>query len=251
MRTLLSKAVAGLALTCALAANSAHAQTHTETILQEQRLSLSVRISPEAAQAYMPHGWTPASPNLSVIFMDRSLQFTPDGGPLGVGANEMLVLVMTARNAEGAVRPMVVGGYSADPAQAPGAYGVYQTGAVSVSRTEHRTVTGDQVETQVGEHWTVRGDDGVELDLELAYSRGLPTLRPLDIQVYSGARPDFYRNYRGQQADEPLRNASGVDKVQSVTLSATGGRLGEAIDSEGQITSITVTPYYTRQTFVP
>lgn len=245
------KLMTGLLAAATLGVTPALGQTHTETIVQEQRLSLSVSVSPEAAAAFLPQGWTPVGSNLSVIFMDRSLQFTPDGGPLGVGANEMLVLVMTARNAQGAVHAMVVGGYSADPAQAPGAYGVYQTGDVGVTRTEHKTVAADHVETRVDEHWTVQGDDGVKLDLEIAYTRGIPTLRPLDIQVYSGAHPDFHRNYRGQQADETLLNDSGVNRVQSVTLTASGGRLGQAIGPAAQITSITVTPYYTRQTFVP
>lgn len=240
------KGATGLALAGALAAGPVMSQTHTETIVAEQRMSVSVRISPEAAQAFMPAGWTPASPSLSVIFMDRTLQLTPDGRPLGAGTNQLLVLVMGARNAAGETRSMVVGGYSSDPSGAPGAYKTYRQGAVSVARREQKGPDGIRVEEQ----WSARGEDG-DLTLDLAYTRGVASLSPLNLKVYSGAEPDFYRNYRGQQASEVLRGGSSPDRIQSVRLTASGGRLGRAIDGSEQIVSITSTPFYTRQTFVP
>jgi hypothetical protein len=58
--------------------------------------------------------------------------------------------------------------------------------------------------------------------------------------------------YRGQQTTEVLRNTtSGVDHVQSVKLTASGGKLGRAIDGSEQIVSISQAPFYSRLTFVP
>jgi hypothetical protein len=248
----LTKRTVGVVMAGMAAATPALSQTQTENIVSEQRTSVSLRISPEAAQAFMPEGWVPNAPNLSLIFMDRKLQLTPDGKPLQSGANRVLVLSMAGKNkATGEVKGLIVGGYSTDPAGVPGAYKVYKPGAVTVTRTERDEVKDGKLESRVEEHWVARGADGASVTLDLAFTRGLPTLTTLDAKVYSGAEPDFYRNYRGQQATDVLRNASGVNRVQSVSLKASGGALGKAIDGTEQIVSISNAPFYTRLTFVP
>jgi hypothetical protein len=235
-----------------LAATPALSETQTENIVAEQRTSVSLRVSPEAAQAFMPKGWTPNSPTLSVIFMDRTLELTPDGKPLQAGVNRMLVLAMAGKNiATGEIRSMIVGGYSADPLGTPGAYKVYRPGAVTVERTEHKDVVGGKLQTAVEEHWSARGTDGAAVDLTLAFTRGVPKLTPFEQKNYSAAEPDFYRIYRGQQAAETLRNGAGVNQVRSITLKASGGILGKAIDGSEQIVSVSNAPFYNRLTFLP
>jgi hypothetical protein len=242
---------ASLTLAAALVATPVASQTHTETIVSERRTSVSVEMDPQAAQAFMPEGWTPAGSSLSVIFMDRPVQRTPDGGPLDAGANLFLVLVMAGRNAAtGETKTMVVGGYSADPAGAPGAYGVYRPGEITLSRTEQKRVVDGQPVTDVEERWIARGEDG-DLELEISFSMGVAEPRDFNLQVYSGADPAFYRNYRGRQASHSLRGRGGVDTVKSVSLTASGGRLGRAIDGSEALGSISTSPYYTRETFVP
>jgi hypothetical protein len=248
----LAKTAAGVVMAGMMAAGPGLAQTQTENIVTEQRTSVSLRISPEAAQAFMPEGWTPNAPNLTVIFMDRKLQLTPDGKPLQSGANRVLVLSMAGRNrATGETRSLIVGGYSADPLGVPGAYKVYGPGAVNLVRHERDEVKDGRIVSQVEEHWTARGADGSTVSLDLVFTRGLPTLTAFEQKIHSAAEPDFYRLYRGQQAVDVLRNAQGVDRVQSISLKASGGKLGRAIDGSEQIVSVSQAPFYTRLTFVP
>jgi hypothetical protein len=227
------------------------AETHTETIVSEQRTSVSVRITPEAAQSLLPAGWTPsgAEPTLSLIFMDRKLALAPDGKPLGAGVNRLLVMSLGARNAAtGEARGLIVGGYSTDPTGVPGAYNVYAHGVVDVARSERTAgIASDIVE----EHWTVKAADGGVLDVRVAFARGVPALGEFELKVHSGADPAFYRIYRGEQATDVVRNASGVDRVQSVTVTASGGRLGEIVATGAQVMSVSNAPYYMRETFLP
>lgn len=234
------------------ATTPALSQSQTENIVSEQRTSVALRISPEAAQAFMPPGWTANAPNISLIFMDRKLQLTPDGKPLQSGANRVLVLSMSGKNtATGEVRGLIVGGYSTDPGGVPGAYKVYKPGAVTVSRTERDEVKDGKLESRVEEHWVAKGTDGATVTLDLAFTRGLPTLAPFEQKIYSGAEPDFRRTYKGAQATDVLRNAQGVNRVQSISLKASGGVLGKAINGTEQIVSVTQAPFYTRLTYVP
>ncbi len=246
--------LAAAALAMAFPLVSAHAETQTETIVSEQRISLSLVVKPEAAQAFLPAGWVPAAapgrPNLSVIFMNRTLQLDPQGGPLGRGANRLMVLVVGARNAQtGEVRSMVVGGSSTDPSGTPGAYQVYTPGEVTLSQSSKDVIRDGGLETTVEEHWRVRSANGDVVDFDIAYQRGVPTLAPLDVKVYSGRNPEFWRNYRGQSAGETLLSES-LNKTTQVSLKAKGGLLGAAIDGTEKIAAITSAPVYARQTYV-
>lgn len=246
---------AGLAAAGLAVASPVLSETQTENVVAEQRTSVALHVAPEAAQAFLPQGWvlnTPAGPNLTIIFMDRKLALTPDGKPLQAGVNRLMVLAVSAKNsATGQVRSMIVGGMSTDPLGTPGAYKVYRPGAVSLTRTEHSDVKAGRQETTVEEHWSAKGADGSSVTLDLAFARGVPTLTAFEQKNYSGAEPEFYRTYRGQQASEVLRNASGVDHVRSVTLTATGGAIGKAVNGTEQIVSISQAPFYSRLTFVP
>jgi len=246
---------AGLTLTGALAATPVLSQTQTENIVAEQRTSVSLRVAPEAAQAFLPAGWvlnaSGAGPNLTLIFMDRTLQLTPDGKPLQSGANRLLVLSVPARNtASGETRGLIVGEFSTDPLGVPGAYKVYRPGTITVHRTEKGDAKDGKITTEVEERWLAKGADGSTVNLDLKFTRGLPANAAFDMKVYSGADPTFYRMYKGQQSTDTLRNAT-VNRVQSVSLKASGGRLGRAIDGTQQIVSISQAPSYSRRTFVP
>ena len=242
---------AGLVMAGVLAAGPAQAEVQTETIVAEQRTSVSVRISPEAAQAFMPTGWTPNAPSLTLIFMDRKLQLTPEGKPLQSGANRLLVLSMAGKNTStGEIRSLIVGGYSADPLGVPGAYKVYAPGQVTVARTERSEMRDARPGAVVEERWAVQAADGASVNLDVTFTRGLPTFASFEQKIHSGAEPDFYRIYRGQQASEVLRAAAGPDRVQSISLKASGGKLGAAVNGSQQILSVSSAPFYSRQTFV-
>lgn len=222
----------------------------TETIVAEQRTSVSVRISQAAADAFMPKGWVASQPALTMIFMDRKLQLDPAGQPLQSGANQLLVLSVGGRNvATGETKYLIVGGVSSDPLGVPGAYKVFGNGEVSVARAEASSVKDGKIVFAVTEAWRVKAADGSTLEADVAFTRGLPNSANFEQKVWSGADPDFYRFYRGAQATDVVRNAQGVNRG-GVRLKASGGKLGAAINGTEVVTGITNTPVYSRQTFV-
>lgn len=256
MRSWMARA-AGLimagAITFMTGTTMAEAETHTETIVTEQRTTFALQGNAEAVQALLPAGWTlnaaPGGPNITLIFMDRKLALTPDGKPLQGGMNRLLVVAVAAKNAQGEARTLIVGGYSADPSGVPGAYKVYAGGEVAVARTE--MVKGGAANT-VDEHWTVKGADGGAVDVKVSFVRGVPTSGPFEQKVHSGADPDFYRIYRGEQATEVLRNpAGGVDHVKSVSVKASGGKLGKAVGDTAKVIAVSNAPFYGRKTYLP
>ena len=250
LRRVLGRVVAGAIALSIASAPVAVAEKQTETIVSEQRTSLSLRVTTEAVQSLLPAGWTAASPNLSLAFMDRKLALGPDGKPLFSGVNRVLVMSASAKNTQtGETRGLIVGGYSADPAGVPGAYNVYSNGSVDLTRTER---TEGMSASTVSEQWTVKAADGGTLSVNLSFTRGAPTLAPFELKIHSGADPAFYRIYRGEQATDVLRSANGgVDRVQAITVKASGGMLGRVIGDNAQVLSVSNSPYYSRKTFLP
>ena len=43
----------------------------------------------------------------------------------------------------------------------------------------------------------------------------------------------------------------GADRVQSITVKASGGMLGRVIGDNAQVISVSNSPYYSRKTFLP
>lgn len=259
MRGLFSKTVGGLVVACALTAiSAAHAETQTENVVAEQRTYLFLSVKTDAAQAFLPQGWTlnPAAmgptkdANLVLVWIDRKLALTPDGKPLQSGTNRLLVLLVPAKNAQtGEPANMVVGGYSTDPAGAPGAYKVYGAGSVTVDRIEKSAGGRDTVD----ETWTAKGPEGNTVSLHVAFTRAVPTMSSFDLKIFSAAEPSFYRMYRGDQVvDTAMSVNTGVNRAQAAELKVSGsGKLSNAIDGSQKIIAINSMPFYRRLTFLP
>lgn len=261
MHNVIAKLTAATILVGAMAAMPllARAETQTENIVAEQRTYVYLQVGADKAQAFLPSGWTVSPPtagaikdaNLVLVWMDRKLGLTPDGKPLQSGTNRLLVLLVPSKNSQtGEVANMIVGGYSDDPAGAPGAYKVYGAGTVTVDRSEKSA--GSPAGT-VEESWSAKGKDGSGANLRLTFTRGVPALSSFDMRLFSAADPTFYRMYRGDQVVDVLRSVNtGVDRVGSVALKVSGsGKLANAVDGSEKIVAINALPFYRRLTFLP
>jgi len=260
MRELFAKTAAGLILVFALAvvAPRAFAETHTEHVVAEQRTYVFLQVAASAAQAFLPQGWTlnPAAAgptkdaNLVLVWIDRKLALTPDGKPLQSGTNRLLVLLAPVKSPQGDAVNMVVGGYSMDPAGAPGAYKVYGAGPVTVDRVEK---SNGKIESTVEETWAARGPDGTGANLHVVFTLGVPVASSFDLRIFSAADPAFYRMYRGDQVVDVVRSVNtGVNRVQTVELKVSGsGRLANALNGSEKIIAINSMPLYRRNTFLP
>jgi hypothetical protein len=260
MRERFAKTAAGLILVFALAvvAPRAFAETHTENVVAEQRTYVFLHVAASAAQAFLPQGWTlnPAAAgptqdaNLVLVWIDRKLALTPDGKPLQSGTNRLLVLLAPVKSPQGDAVNMVVGGYSMDPAGAPGAYKVYGAGPVTVDRVEK---SNGKFESTVEETWAARGPDGTGANLHVVFTRAVPVASSFDLRIFSAADPAFYRMYRGDQVVDVVRSVNtGVNRVQTVELKVSGsGKLANALNGSEKIIAINSMPLYRRNTFLP
>ena len=258
MRHRVLSAVAGVIFACAATVSIAGAETQTENVVAEQRTYVFLQVAPNAAQAFLPQGWTPnpaamgatKDANLALVWIDRKLALTPDGKSLQSGTNRLLVVLLPARNTRtGEAANMVVAGYSMDPAGAPGAYKAYGAGTVTVDRVEKSDGPGSTVE----ETWAAKGPDGNSISLHVIFTRAVPTRSAFDLKIYSAAEPSFYRIYRGEQVIDTVRSVStGIDRVRTVELNATGsGKLLNALNGSEKIVAINAMPFYRRLTFLP
>jgi len=86
----------------------------------------------------------------------------------------------------------------------------------------------------------------------LHYARGTAAAEKIDIRMYSGAKPGFYRIYRYTQAVDVVRGAGAAsERLKSYTFKAAGPTLAPLFDGTEQLISITALPYYSRQVFLP
>ena len=254
------RAAAGLIFAFALtvAVPLARAETQTENIVAEQRTYVFLQVAQQAAQAFIPQGWTlnPAAmgptknANLVLVWIDRKLGLTPDGKPLQSGTNRLLVLLAPVKSPKGDAVNMVVGGYSMDPQGAPGAYKVYGAGPVTVDRMER---SNGKPDSTVEETWAAKGPDGSAVNLHLAFTRGVPAASSFDLRIFSAADPAFYRMYRGDQVVDLLRSVNtGVNRVSTFELKVTGsGKLATAVNGSEKVIAINTMPFYHRNTFLP
>ncbi|HVW06693.1 MAG TPA: hypothetical protein VHB78_16930, partial [Vicinamibacterales bacterium] len=161
------------AAACALMfAGSAAAQTVVESS-NEVRFQFDFKVPVAALAAYLPQGFTsdvatqgPAKDcNLRVVFIDRVTINKPDSTPMGKGTSQYVYLVAPVKSPSGESVQLVIGGITADAADAPGPFGNYlpsTTHSVKRSTASPANGTGPMIETQdwslaaaSGEHFTL------------------------------------------------------------------------------------------------
>src|SRR3979409_2636863 len=113
------------------------APARAETFIEhsaEAQMQLDFHVPDAALAAMLPAGWEPnvatAGPakdaNLRMIFIDRVDIKGTDGKPLGRGSNQLVYLAIPIKQpSTGTIGQMIVGGITADPADAPGPFGDY------------------------------------------------------------------------------------------------------------------------------
>ncbi len=227
------------------------AETLVEKVY-ERRTYLYFTIADSLARSVLPAGWQPTSvpqgpakgANLILVLVDRLLATDGENRPLEPVSNRLLVVVVPGRDADGAEGPVVIGGISADPAGAPGAYRTYAAGKVGLVRHSRDRV--------IDEDWEAEAPDGDRLALGLSYLQGVPAYLTFDQRTYSGADPSFYRIYRGDWGVDPVHSTvAGVDRATRLELTAGGPLLGRLLDGSQELVNVSAVPWYRRESFLP
>ncbi len=246
-------AAAGAALTLSLTV-----PVSAETLSQrsaESRVTLGYRVTDAAVQALLPAGWTLSGAggpgaNLTLIFTDRALYQTPEGQPIAGGRTRDVIFIASASNAAGQNRTFVVLTLSPERAT-PGPYGV---SIPATFETRTQTVTGADEKPLSEQHWKVQLAEGGGLELDLRYERGPVRRGAMQTTggqlVYSAKTPDFYRIYRTESGTDAVSAAS-PSRLRSSSLKVTGARLTTLLNGSERLVSMSETPYYLREVWLP
>ncbi len=237
------------ALTILMATAAAGPLARAETMQErsaETRFQLDLHVPDAALAALLPAGWKPniaargaaKDANLRVVFIDRLTINGPDGKPLGKGSNSLVYFAAPVKNPAGENVQLIVGGLTADPADAPGPFGNYlHATTYSVKRSSSTANGGAILDT---EDWVFAAPTGERLELHIQYERGTANLgKPADVKFYSAKNPDFYQISRQEQVLDILRNATTnpPDHVRKFSFKASGGSYSKLFEGSPKVLS--------------
>jgi len=228
----------------------AGAQT-TQTIKErsnEVRFQLDFLVPAAALSAVMPKGFTsdvatsgPAKDcNLRVIFIDRVTINGPDNNPIGKGTNQFVYLTSPVKDPSGKSAQLVVGGLTADPADAPGPYGNYLLATTATMKRSIETPQGGKGALLESQDWVFRAASGEHLELHITHERGGSNFRPeYERTFYSAKDPSLLRVSHEQLVLDILRNVTTnpPDRVKSFTFNGGGGSFAKLFDGTQKVLS--------------
>ncbi len=240
---------------------AAQAQTLKESS-NETRFQFDFKVPDAALAAVLPQGFTPdvatqgpaKDCNLRIVFIDRVTINGPDGQPLGKGTNQLVYLVAPVKDPSGASVQMVIGGLTADPADAPGPFGNYLLATThSMQRAMKKPASGDGpiIETQ---DWVFAASSGEHLEVHLEFERGNANKRNLnDRKYYSAKNPSFYQISREEQILDILRNTTTnpPDRVKKFSFKGGGGSYAKLLDGTEKVLSWDNILWINRSVLVP
>ncbi len=213
----------------------------------EARFQMDVHVPEAALAAYLPAGWTPnvatqgnaKDANLRVIFIDRMTINGPDGKPLGKGSSRLVYLAAPVKDPTGANVQLIIGGLTADLADAPGPFGNYLPAVThSVQRsTTSGSAGGPVLDSQT---WVFTAATGEHIEMRIQFERGVANrASPADVKFYSAKTPAFFQISRQEQVLDVLRNATTnpPDRVKKFTFKAGGGSYAKLFDGTEKMLS--------------
>ena len=221
----------------AAAAGSVHAQALVENSA-EVRFQLDLAVPQAALNSFLPAGFTmnvatqgPAKDcNLRAIFIDRLSINGPDGKPVGKGSNRLVYLAAPVKDASGANAQLIIGGLTADSADAPGPFGNYIHATTATANRSLKTESGAVLETQ---DWVFKAASGESLEMHITFERGVANRAPAsDTKFYSAKNPTTVQISKQEQVLEILRNATTnpPDKVKAFSFKGAGGSYAKLFD---------------------
>lgn len=216
---------------------TAGAQTVVESS-SEVRFQLDLHVPDAALTPLLPPGFTlnvatqgPAKDcNLRAIFIDRLTINGPDGKPIGRGSNRLVYLAAPVKDASGANAQVIIGGLTADPADAPGPFGNYLHAATATAK---RTVSGEGLAVTETQDWVFHAPSGEHLELHITFDRGVANRGNVsDTKFYSAKDPSKVQISRQEQVLEILRNptTNPPDRVKAYSFKGAGGSYATLFD---------------------
>jgi hypothetical protein len=226
----------------------------------EARFQLDLHVPDAALAAFLPAGWMPniaaqgaaKDANLRAVFIDRMTINGPDGKPVGKGSNSLVYLAAPVKDPSGANVQLIIGGLTADAADAPGPFGNYLPASTySVERSTTRGMTGPVVDSQ---DWIFAAQSGERLELRIKFERGAANKgNPTDVKFYSAKSPTFYQISRQEQVLDILKNVTTnpPDRVKDFSFKASGGSYSKLFDGSQKVLSWDNIVWLNRTVLIP
>lgn len=216
------------------------------------RTFFSLKTERSAIQELLPNSWEltelDAGPakgsNLSIALIDPVIIQDAQGASI---APQPVFVIATLARRSGSSAPvlMVIGGFAIS---APGAYEVYQSAKLTVDRCSQTDAAG---QTTLKESWKAETDQKEVFELQAEFVRGSLTRTNFDTKIYSAAKPDFFRIYRGEQLTDVVRSDPlGVDRLQKFSIQAKGPKLAGLFDG-ARLIGLNSIPMYRRALYLP
>src|SRR5262252_8865173 len=224
----------------------------TELLVNTQ---LTFKAPDAAVQKLLPAGFELNSPaagpnkgsNFGITLIDYLLVQDREGKPLPLRTT-FAMNIPAKKTATGEAVGVVFNGLIVQAA-VPGPYGVFGAAKLSVERRSNADADG---KTMIDETWQAKADDGSMLEVQLQFTRGVPGRSKVEAKLHSAGKPEFYRIYKFEQAADVARSAAtGIDRVNTFSIKATGPRFAQLFNGSEQLISITSVPSYSRSIFVP
>lgn len=219
------------------AATGASAQTLVENS-SEVRFQLDLHVPDAALTPLLPAGFTlnvatqgPAKDcNLRAIFVDRLTINGPDGKPIGKGSNRLVYLAAPVKDPSGANAQIVIGGLTADVADAPGPFSNYLH---ATTATMKRSIAGEGLAVTETQDWVFQAAGGEHLELHITFERGVANRGAAsDTRFYSAKDVSKVQISKQEQVLEILRNptTNPPDKVKAFSFKGSGGTYAKLFD---------------------
>lgn len=237
----------------------AGAQTMIE-YSSEARFQLDLHVPDAALTTLLPPGWTlnvaaqgnAKDANLRAIFTDRVTINGPDGRPVGKGSNRLVYLAAPVKDPSGANVQLVIGGLTADPADAPGPFGVYLLATTqTMQRSTSSSGNGPILDSQ---DWVFAAAGGERLEMHIKFERGVANKgNPTETKFYSAKTPSFYQISRQEQVLDVLRNVTTnpPDRVKEFSFKGSGGSYAKLFDGTEKALSWDNILWINRSVLVP
>jgi hypothetical protein len=213
------------------------AQTPVESS-SEVRFQLDLHVPDAALVPLLPPGFTlnvatqgPAKDcNLRAIFIDRLTVNGLDGKPVGKGSNRLVYLAAPVKDPTGANAQVVIGGLTADAADAPGPFGNY---LLATTAAVKRTIAGEGLGVTETQDWVFQAASGEHLELHITFERGVANRNNAsETRFYSSKNPALVQISKQEQVLEILRNptTNPPDRVKAYSFKGSGGSYAKLFD---------------------
>jgi hypothetical protein len=249
-----------LLATCLLLASAgAFAQSVLEQAA-EHRLQLDFRVNDAALAKMLPAGWEPViatqgpakDANLRMIFIDRMAIIGADGKPAPRPTARLVYLAIPVRQsgAGGATGQMIIHGLTANAADAPGDFGVYQP---ATTAKMSRTAAAAGTALTGAEDWEFAAAGGERMEAHIEYERGPGVKGGAEVKFFNPGDPAKYLIFKTDQAIDIMRNptTNPPDHVKKFSYKAGGGKIAALFDGTEKVVSWDVFPWYVRTVIAP